>query len=187
MTSPASAALSPDDPVLRVAIAMFERDGWIDVRSLAREAGLGRATLYRRYGDRDRILGEVLWTLSAGTLAAVRSEFRGRGADGVAEAIGAFMRISAAHSGMRAFITEHTDTAMRVMTSRHGVVQQRYIAKIAELITLEIGEPPDIDARTLAYAATRVAESFYYRELITGDPPDLDAAVTIIRRLLDNP
>ncbi|WP_433654545.1 QsdR family transcriptional regulator [Nocardia sp. CA-128927] len=178
---------APDDPLLKIAVAMFERDGWIDLRFLAKAAGIGRATLYRRYGDRDRILGEVIWALSAPSIATLRPEFRGRGADGLAEMIGKLLHASAGHSGMRAFVGQHTDTALRVMTSKHGVIQQRFITRIAAAIRQEIGEPPDIDATTLAYAITRLGESFYYRELITGDPPDIDAATVIIRRLLTYP
>ncbi|MFI1911896.1 QsdR family transcriptional regulator [Nocardia sp. NPDC020380] len=174
-----------DDPVLQVAIAMFERDGWIDVRSLAKEAGIGRATLYRRYGDRDRILGEVVWALFLAAAARQRSDYHGRGAEGIAEAIGKSQRAGAEMPAMRKFVTEHTDVALRVMTSSHGVLQRRVIASIVRLMLLEIGEPPDIDAATLAYAVARVGESFYHRELITGEPPDYDAAAVIIRRLLN--
>ncbi|WP_405164285.1 QsdR family transcriptional regulator [Nocardia sp. NBC_01499] len=179
--------LAPDDPLLNIAIAMFERDGWIDLRFLAKAAGIGRATLYRRYGDRDRILGEVIWALAAPNIATLRPKFRGRGADGIAEMIGELLHASAGHHGMRTFVAQHTDTALRVMTSRHGVIQQRFIAGIASTIRHELGEPPDIDATTLAYAIIRLGESFYYRELITGDPPDIDAATVIIRRLLAYP
>ncbi|MEU7143523.1 QsdR family transcriptional regulator [Nocardia sp. NPDC046473] len=181
------APFASDDPLLTVAIAMFERDGWIDLRFLAKAAGIGRATLYRRYGDRDRILGEVVWALAAPNIATMRPKFRGRGVDGVVEMIGNLLHTSAAHHGMRTFVAQHTDTALRVMTSQHGVIQQRFIAGIADTIRREIGEPPDIDATTLAYAITRLGESFYYRELITGDPPDIDAATVIIRRLLTYP
>jgi hypothetical protein len=65
-----------------------------------------------------------------------------------------------------------------------GVIQDRIVETVSRLIQSEIGEPDDIDAPTLAYAVVRVAESFYYRELLTGQPTDISAATTIIRRLL---
>ncbi|MFK0099555.1 QsdR family transcriptional regulator [Streptomyces sp. NPDC091040] len=170
--------------VLRAAVAMFHRDGWIDARALAVEAGIGRATLYRRYGDRDRLLGEAIWSIATTEFSRTYPRFRGNGAAGVADLVHTVLRASAHMPSMRRFVAEHADTALRVMTSRDGVMERRIIATLTRLIREEIGEPRDIDAPTLAYAVTRVAESFYYRELITGEPADLTAAAVIIRRLL---
>ncbi|MFD0431029.1 hypothetical protein ACFQ60_38215 [Streptomyces zhihengii] len=33
--------------------------------------GIGRATLYRRYGDRDRLLGEAIWSIATEEFARV--------------------------------------------------------------------------------------------------------------------
>ncbi|WP_084654454.1 QsdR family transcriptional regulator [Nocardia altamirensis] len=174
----------PDDPVLAVALAMFIQDGWIDVRKLGTEAGVSRATLYRRYVDRDRILGEVVWSQASADLVALRARYRGKGADGIAQTVDGLLRLSAERSSMRTFLTEHTDVALRVLTSQHGVVQRRFIGSVAEWITEEIGAPADIDTETLAYAVVRLGESFYYREYITGESGGLDAAAVIIGRLL---
>jgi hypothetical protein len=40
----------------------------------------------------------------------------------------------------------------------------------------------DLDA--LAYVIVRIGESFLYRDAITGDPPDVESAITAIRILL---
>ncbi|WP_052280348.1 QsdR family transcriptional regulator [Nocardia vulneris] len=177
-------AIAPDDPVLIAASEMFVSEGWIDVRKLATVTGVSRATLYRHYRDRDRLLGEVVWRHAAADLAKLRKKNRGRGAVGIADTVQGLLQISAARSSMRTFLAEHTDVAMRVLTSKHGVVQERFIDAIAELIVAEIGEPADIDVHTLAYAIVRVGESFYYRDYITGEPADNTAAAIIINRLL---
>lgn len=176
--------LPPDEPVLRAAVAMFLRDGWIDARALAADVGIGRATLYRRYGDRDRLIGEAIWAIATTEFAHIYPRSRGQGADKVADLVHAMLTTSAQLPAMRRFVAEHPDTALRVMTSRDGVIQDRIVETVSRLIQSEIGEPDDIDAPTLAYAVVRVAESFYYRELLTGQPTDISAATTIIRRLL---
>ncbi|MGY2061968.1 hypothetical protein ACW9HQ_44420, partial [Nocardia gipuzkoensis] len=107
-----------DDPVLAIAVEMFIRDGWIDVRRLGTVSGVSRATLYRRYGDRDRILGEVVWSQARGDLAGLREQYRGRGAAGIARTVEGLLRISFARRSMRTFLTEHGETALRVLTSR---------------------------------------------------------------------
>lgn len=183
--SDSSAPFAPDDPVLKLAIAMFERDGWIDARLLAKEAGIGRATLYRRYGDRDRILGEVVWALFHDIAADQWEKFHDRGAEGIAEMIGRSQHAGAEIPAMRKFVTEHTETALRVMTSGRGVVQPRTIESLIRLITTEIGEPSDIEVGKLAYAVARVGESFYHRELITGEPTDFESTTIVIKRLLN--
>lgn len=181
------APFSPSDPLLRVATAMFIRDGWIDLRLLAKEAEIGRATLYRRYGDRDRILGEVLWGLAKKIMKQVGVRHRGQGASGIAHTVSEVAQYGAEMPAMRLFVSGHTETALRVLTSKHGVVQRRFIESIAALIDEELGALPDIDSTTLAFAVHRVSESFYYRELITGEPADMPTATIIIERLLIDP
>lgn len=176
--------LTSTDPVLRAAVEMFLRDGWIDARALATAAGIGRSTLYRRYGDRTQILGEVIWVIATAGFAEIRRECGGQGAAGVAEIVRRCLYLSAGYPAMRTFVAQHTDTALQVLTSRDGVIQRRFVASIAQLIREDVGEPDDIDAHTLAYAIVRIGESFYFRELITGEPDDIDAAAAVIRRLL---
>src|SRR5262245_25508423 len=54
----------PED-VLHAARRRFLRGERVDMNDLAREVGIGRATLYRWVGSRDQLLGEVLWSLAA--------------------------------------------------------------------------------------------------------------------------
>ncbi|RJQ68186.1 TetR/AcrR family transcriptional regulator [Pseudonocardiaceae bacterium YIM PH 21723] len=175
------------DSVLDAAQTMFLRDGWLDLRALAAETGIGRATLYRHYEGREHLLGEVLWRLMEPTMQQVSREVRAEGhsgADAVAENIRRCLTISASLPQMRAMMDRDAETTMRVMASKHGVVQRRLIASVAGMISQEIGDTGAIPLETLAYAVVRVGESFYYRELITGDAPDIDAAALIIRKLL---
>lgn len=177
--------LTSTDVVLRTAVEMFLRDGWIDARALAAAAGIGRSTLYRRYGDRTRILGEAIWLIATTGFTEIRRECGGQGAAGVAEMVRRSLHTAAGYPAMRTFVAQHTDIALQVLTSRDGVIQRRFVATIAQLIRDDVGEPDDIDAHTLAYAIVRIGESFYFRELITGEPDDIDAAAAVIRRLLE--
>jgi hypothetical protein len=43
---------------------------------------------------------------------------------------------------------------------------------------------PAMDLDALAYVIIRIGESFLYRDAITGDPPDVESAITAIRILL---
>ena len=75
---------------------------------------------------------------------------------------------------------------MRVLTSRASTVQYRCVQQIRELIFALVPEPA-LPAEELAYIIVRITESFLYRDVITGDLADIDAAVRAIRVLLSAP
>src|SRR5262245_27507707 len=54
---------------LRAARRRFLRGQRLDMNELARDLGIGRATLYRWVGGRDQLLGEALWSLAEQGLA----------------------------------------------------------------------------------------------------------------------
>src|SRR5947209_2316898 len=53
----------PDD-IFRAALRAYMAPERLDMQALAAELGIGRTTLYRKAGHRDRLLGEVLWYLA---------------------------------------------------------------------------------------------------------------------------
>jgi AcrR family transcriptional regulator len=175
-----------DDPVLRAAMRCFVRDGWIDMRALATEAGVGRATLYRRAGSRDQVLAEVLWQLTVRSLDEARRRTRTTGVERVVQVLHLVMRDVVEAAPLRAFLDRDPETALRILTTRDGGVQTRVVAAVEELILAELGKPRDVTANALAYAIVRIAESFCYADVLTGQAPDIDTAADIVRRLLQN-
>ena len=57
----------------------------VDMRAIAADLGVGRATLYRWFGSRERLLGEVIARETEGYFAHVRTRVRGRGAPALLE------------------------------------------------------------------------------------------------------
>jgi hypothetical protein len=57
----------------------------IDMGELAEALSISRATLHRRVGSRDRLLGEILWSLSSASIARLWPSCVSRGAAGVAD------------------------------------------------------------------------------------------------------
>jgi AcrR family transcriptional regulator len=49
------------DPIFAAAVDTFVAGQRLDMRSLARRVGVARATLYRRVGNREQLLDQVLW------------------------------------------------------------------------------------------------------------------------------
>ena len=186
----APAAIGPLD-VLREARRRFLQGRRLDMRELALDLRMSRATLYRWVGDRERLLGEIMWSLGEGGLAEARAHADAhaadRGIDWVVHFYSRFMEITADFEPIRRFVEAEPDTALRVLTSRHGVQQRRLIDALRAVLE-ESAAAGDlalrVDAGDLAYVMVRIAESFIWREFITGEEPDLSKAAHIVRILL---
>ncbi|MET9231567.1 QsdR family transcriptional regulator [Lentzea sp. NPDC003310] len=172
------------DPVIALALRQFLRDGRIDMGELATSAGIGRATLYRRFGDRDRVLGEVLWAITHRAWVRLWQASPRRGMARVVAVLDQAMRDTVAMPALRSLLERDPETALRVLTSQRGVVQHRLVSGLAELIGAERDRPSEIPVTKLAYAVVRLAESFCYSDVIAGAPADIDTATEIIRKLL---
>ena len=159
----------------------------LEMGSMARELGVSRATLYSWVGSRERLLGEVIWSFAETGVAQARAEAKGIGADYVLDVVARFVRLNAEFEPLRAFIAQDPELALRLLTSKHGPIQERMIAVARELLTeqVEAGElEVALDVDTLAYLMVRVSESFLYADLITGSDPDTDKGVEVVRLLL---
>jgi AcrR family transcriptional regulator len=184
-------ALAADRPTPLDALELARRR-WLagerlDMGALARELGVSRATLYSWVGSKERLLGEVIWSFAENGVGQAREAATGTGADYIVDVVRRFTRLNATFEPLRTFIAADPQLALRLLTSKDGLVQERMIAIARELLTeqIEAGrlEPP-LDVDTLAYLMVRVSESFLYSDLITGSEPDTDKGVEVVRLLL---
>jgi AcrR family transcriptional regulator len=143
----------------------------VDLTVVARELGLGRATIYRWFGSRELLLGEVIATELETLIAYQRRAVRRRGVDGLLAVFDRINRALAHSSALRRFLEQERAAAMRLLTASDGVVQPRAVASVTGLIVAEAAagryEPP-ADAETLAYAIVRLAEAFLYNDAAIG-------------------
>jgi AcrR family transcriptional regulator len=171
-----SAAASRED-VLDAAMYRYLRGRRVDVQAIAAELGLGRTTIYRWFGSREELIGEVLVRAAEPLLDDARSETRGRGGPGLLDTFDRFNRGLAAAPALRQFVEQERDAALRIITSGAGIVQPRIVARIAALIEEEVRagayEPP-VDPDTLAYAIVRLAEAFLFNDAVAGMRGDVD-------------
>ena len=177
--------------VLREARRRFLKGDRLDMSELASSMGISRATLYRWVGDREQLLGEVLWSFAQTGLeeAAAHADrtAKDKGVDWVVQYNAHFARALAKFEPIRTFVEAEPDLALRVMTSKHGVSERRLIEALRATLEERVAaghlklrlEPAD-----LAYVIVRISESFIWREFITGEEPDLDKASDVVRVLL---
>jgi AcrR family transcriptional regulator len=187
---PEGTGLPSDVPpdIFAAALRHFLACERLDMRALALELGIGRATLYRRVGGRDHLLGAVIWFLTRHAIA--RSMSAGEGLTGRERFValnGAFMRDVHGQPALQRLLDAEPEAALRILTSKHGPVQQGLIDVTRRLLEEEDEHgalAEGIDRATLAYVIVRVGESFLYADVIADNDPDVDLAVEVIGRLL---
>jgi AcrR family transcriptional regulator len=104
----------------------------IDLRRLAQDLGVGRTTLYRWFGDRERLLGEVLGDLNEIAWRATRAEFPEPGMAGLLRAVDRFAVLTSSFEPALHFARTEPAMAMRVLMNPEGRVRSDMVRRIAE-------------------------------------------------------
>ena len=177
------------DPLaaFRIAREWFLAGHRIEMRELSAELGVNRATLFRWVGNRDDLLAEILWSLAEPTLAAAIDDAPGEGGQRVAAAIGRFATQVDQAEFFRDFLRREPERALRILTTRAGTVQSRLVTAVEALLREEITAghlDPPLPLRDLAYLIVRIAESFLYADIITGEQIDIARTEQAIAALL---
>lgn len=165
------------DEVLVLATHRYLRGRRVDVQAIAAELGLGRTTIYRWFGSREDLIGEVVVSVAEPLLQDARARARARGGEALLETFDRFNRALADSPALRQFVEQERDAALRVITSGAGKVQPRMVALIAALITEEVqtnGYLAPVDPATLGYAIVRLAEAFLFNDAVAGMRGDVD-------------
>ena len=169
------AAASRED-VLDLALRRYLHSERIDVRAIAIELGLGRSTIYRWFGSRNGLLGEVLVRAAEPILETARAQARGIGAARLLDTFDRINRDLAVAPALRAFVAEERD-ALAIVTSEEGGVRASLVERITGFVEEEVragAYEPAVEPATLAYAIVRLAEAFLYNDTGTGIRGDVD-------------
>jgi AcrR family transcriptional regulator len=160
----------------------------LDMQSLARRLGVGRATLYRRVGNREQLLDEVIWWRGRRMVATqVLATAHLSGVTRIAAVVGGALRAIEQDRALRAFIESEPDAALRILTGSRSQAGRGMARALASLIDLERGRgafDAELDTSTLAYAIIRISEGFLYADVVGDRVPDVGQAITVIQALL---
>jgi AcrR family transcriptional regulator len=174
--------------IFAAALDTFVAGQRLDMRSLARRVGMARATLYRRVGNREQLLDQVLWWRARRLLAdQVRASAELTGTDRLTAVIAGVLRAIGSDRPVRTFLESDPETALRLLTGPRSAVHQGMANALENLIDLERGHgafDARLDTPTLAFAIVRVSEGFLYSDVIADRAPDIVRAVTVIEALL---
>ena len=143
---------------------------------MASELGLGRTTIYRWFGSREGLIGEVLAQAGEPLLAAARAEAEGTGGAALLDTFDRLNRKLVEAPALLRFVEQERDAALRILTF-DGIPQRRMVANITCLIEDEVRagtyEPP-VEPATLAYAIVKLAEAFLFNDAAAGMRGDVD-------------
>jgi AcrR family transcriptional regulator len=172
---------------LRIARRRFLRSERFDVSAVAEELGVNRVTLYRWFGTRDALLVETLWSLADFVLTTVAEKIHGRGPDRIIELAGGFLEVVLNNPGMRHWLAEDGEHAMRLLTRHDMPFQPRLIAAFEDVLQGEVAAGTlalPVDSHELAFVVVRLIETYSYLDLITGEQPDPSRIRPILGLLL---
>jgi AcrR family transcriptional regulator len=174
--------------IFMAAVDAYVSGQRLDMQSLARRAGVGRATLYRRVGNREQLLDEVVWWRARRLLAdQVQATAALAGVPRITAVIGGVLGAIESDKPMRAFLESDPEAALRILTGMRSTVQNGMTGALENLIDLERRRgafEADLDTRTLAYAIVRICEGFLYADVIADRSADIGRAITVIEALL---
>jgi AcrR family transcriptional regulator len=183
------AAASRED-VIDAALYRYLRGHRVDVQAIAAEIGVGRATIYRWFGSRDNLIGEVVIRATEPVLAGARAGLQGKGGPGLLDTFDRFNRSLADAPALRAFVEQERDAALRLIASGAGIVQPRIVELITGLITEEVEagtyEAP-VEPAILGYAIVKLAQAFLFNDTVAGIRGDVDRLREVEAALLGVP
>jgi AcrR family transcriptional regulator len=178
------------EQVLERAVHHYLRGRRVDVQAIAAELGIGRTTIYRWYGSREDLIGQVLFAAAEPVLREARAGARGRGARLLLDTFDRFNRSLADSPALQRFVETERDAAIRIITSGAGTLQPRIVASIQDVIDDEVRAgryAPPVDTSTLAYAIVRLAVAFLFNDAVAGMRGDVDRLREVEAALLSVP
>lgn len=143
----------------------------VDVTLVARELGLGRATIYRWFHSREGLISEAVFAEFEALLARKRARVKGEGAAWLVDVLDAVNRTLSRSSALRHLLECERDVGLRLLTSSGGTVQPRVVASFRALIDERMADGsyrPPASPETLAYALVRLMEAFLYNDAAIG-------------------
>ena len=183
-----TAAPATPAAAFRVARHRFLEGERLDMQALALELGVSRQTLYRWTGSREALLADVLFSLSDASFEhAKRETAQLSGAERLLAVFRHHVAAIVSSAPLQTFVRRETQTALRILTSRHGSVNTRTIDRLAALYRSEqeAGHfAPRADIDTLAFAVVCLTESFIYNDARAAVEPEVDRAAAVVALLL---
>ncbi len=185
--APESARRASPVDALELACKKWLGGERIEIGALALDLGVSKATLFRWIGNRDKLIGEVIWSQAKLALHYVDSQITATGVDYVAQYSYGIMRIIAEFEPLQNFLRSDTERAINIITGSDSIVHERFVAEVkARLETQQAAGHIrlKLEAKDLAFLIVRLAEAVLYRNDPQDSTPQLELMRDAVRFLL---
>lgn len=163
---------------------MFVRGERVDMQTLASSLGVGRTTLYRWVGDRERLIGEVLAILTRHVWTGATLDAKGQGLDRGLDAIRNFMRTASEFRPLRQFAEAEPGLALRVLLAEHGPVAESIRGCATQMweVVLPASTRPTPE---LVEVCVQLGTALQWAPTVAGEEPPIERAIALMRTVLD--
>jgi AcrR family transcriptional regulator len=189
-----SAAAAPSDEALprfrrptrrdaiELARTLFLRGERVDMNTVCSALGIGRTTLYRWVGDRERLIGEVLAELTDTAWDYVIEHAEGRGRGRAMHAGRSFMELTASFPPLRQFAEREPQLALRVLLAPDSLVAERIRAGFRRAFEQNLPPGTEINPE-LIDIAVQAGTALEWVPIAIGSEPEIERAGRLIRAL----
>jgi AcrR family transcriptional regulator len=167
---------------LDFARMLFLRGERVDMNALSEALGIGRTTLYRWVGDRERLIGEVLAELTDTAWDYATSQAEGEGVERAMDSGRRFMEVTANFDPLRQFVDREPQLALRVLLTPDGLVAQRIRARFQRAYEENVPEGAEINPE-LIDIAVQAGTALEWAPTAIGGEPEIERASRLIRSL----
>lgn len=181
----------PDDPaserILDAALDLAAASGLrhLTMEDVARAAGVGRATVYRRFGDREALVDALSTREARRCLAelAAASDPSAPVIDQFAEGFVVSVRLLRSHPLLRRLVLVERQILLQALDDGLFELARGFLADRIR-VAQRLGEVRDVDADQAAEILTRVTTSFALLPATSLDLDDADRMREVARELL---
>jgi AcrR family transcriptional regulator len=177
-----------EERVIRTAARLFLTTGTVDMRAVARQLGIGRATLYRWRGSRDALLTDTLLWLGLRNLRRAEADVpTPPGPQRLVDVHALHIQRMTNSPGLRTFVRAEPEIASRQLLDANGTVHVGMVRALADLIQrqeLEAGWRAPLGPDRLASIIARIDETFMYADLIANDVPNVEPPLVVFEILV---
>lgn len=172
---------TPED-ALAVAVWLFRHGDRVDMNTVAARLDIGRSTLYRWVGDREKLMDQVILASIGDIWQRARLTAHGDGIERALDAAKGFMRGCVAYEPLAGFAQREPNLALRVLLDPDGLVTRALQLSLSNEIaacapSLTVTEET---CGVLALAATALV----WANVAAGREPDIEATIGIMRTVL---
>lgn len=180
---PRTTPATPQD-ALELATATHLAGQRVDMGGLARELGVGRATLYRWFGSREELLEQMLLARAGTFIDFARRQARGEGDERLVEVIQVMVRAAAEARPVRWLIEREPTLALRILAGERGRLHGLLVEESMRDLAQTRGEAQAELLRDRVDATIQLTTALLWVAIAIGEEPPVARIEGLTRELL---